>query len=147
MVIEGFIFGCPIIICPVFGCPVIECPVSAVISVQYSVASLSNVPGHGFLQIMHRSIVQLTDMVGCRLRVIETNRTFCKREDHPDAAKSYANDLAYLKRKVDAGADLIITQLFYDTDNFLKFLNDCRKIGIKCPIVPGIMPISNYKEF
>ncbi|KAG2722374.1 hypothetical protein I3843_02G109200 [Carya illinoinensis] len=76
-------------------------------------------------------------------------------EAHPDAIGSdgvateeaYHNDLAYLKRKVDAGADLIVTQLFYDTDNFLKFVNDCRQIGITCPIVPGIMPINNYKGF
>lgn len=47
----------------------------------------------------------------------------------------------------DAGADLIVTQLFYDTDIFLKFVNDCRQIGITCPIVPGIMPINNYKGF
>lgn len=49
--------------------------------------------------------------------------------------------------QVDAGADLIVTQLFYDTDIFLKFVNDCRQIGIDCPIVPGIMPINNYKGF
>ncbi|KAK7294234.1 hypothetical protein RJT34_17121 [Clitoria ternatea] len=48
---------------------------------------------------------------------------------------------------VDAGADLIVTQLFYDTDIFLKFVNDCRQIGITCPIVPGIKPINNYKGF
>ncbi|CAG7903025.1 hypothetical protein BRARA_G01867 [Brassica rapa] len=76
-------------------------------------------------------------------------------EAHPDVIEanglatpeSYQSDLAYLKRKVDAGADLIVTQLFYDTDIFLKFVNDCRQIGINCPIVPGIMPISNYKGF
>ncbi|XP_059655884.1 probable methylenetetrahydrofolate reductase (NADH) [Cornus florida] len=76
-------------------------------------------------------------------------------EAHPDVIESnglatpegYQNDLAYLKRKVDAGADLIVTQLFYDTDIFLKFVNDCRQIGINCPIVPGIMPINNYKGF
>ncbi|XP_015888576.1 methylenetetrahydrofolate reductase (NADH) 2 [Ziziphus jujuba] len=76
-------------------------------------------------------------------------------EAHPDVIGSngvaslegYQSDLAYLKRKVDAGADLIITQLFYDTDIFLKFVNDCRQIGITCPIVPGIMPINNYKGF
>jgi len=49
--------------------------------------------------------------------------------------------------QVDAGADVIVTQLFYDTDTFLKFVNDCRQIGITCPIVPGIMPINNYKGF
>ncbi|KAK1575540.1 hypothetical protein Q3G72_006368 [Acer saccharum] len=76
-------------------------------------------------------------------------------EAHPDAIgpdglatlESYQNDLLYLKKKVDAGADLIVTQLFYDTDIFLKFVNDCRQIGITCPIVPGIMPINNYKGF
>ncbi|KAF3792910.1 putative methylenetetrahydrofolate reductase [Nymphaea thermarum] len=76
-------------------------------------------------------------------------------EAHPDMITSdggvseegYQSDLAYLKRKVDAGGDLIITQLFYDTDIFLKFVNDCRQIGITCPIVPGIMPINNYKGF
>ncbi|KNA12569.1 hypothetical protein SOVF_124730 [Spinacia oleracea] len=76
-------------------------------------------------------------------------------EAHPDAIEenglatpeSYASDLAYLKKKVDADADLIVTQLFYDTDVFLKFVNDCRQIGINCPIVPGIMPINNYKGF
>ncbi|XP_011074036.1 probable methylenetetrahydrofolate reductase [Sesamum indicum] len=76
-------------------------------------------------------------------------------EGHPDVIQdggvappeAYENDLAYLKRKVDAGADLIVTQLFYDTDIFLKFVNDCRQIGITCPIVPGIMPINNFKGF
>ncbi|KAI0511985.1 hypothetical protein KFK09_012619 [Dendrobium nobile] len=75
-------------------------------------------------------------------------------EAHPDmiqeggaTLEAYSNDLAYLKKKVDAGADLIITQLFYDTDIFLKFVSDCRQIGITCPIVPGIMPINNYKGF
>lgn len=76
-------------------------------------------------------------------------------EAHPDAIaadglaspEAYQSDLAYLKRKVDAGADFIVTQLFYDTDVFLKFVNDCRQIGITCPIVPGIMPINNYMGF
>jgi methylenetetrahydrofolate reductase (NADPH) len=61
--------------------------------------------------------------------------------------EDYHNELVYLKKKVDAGADVIITQLFYDTDIYLKFVNDCRQMGITCPIVPGIMPINNYKGF
>ncbi|CAA2996623.1 probable methylenetetrahydrofolate reductase [Olea europaea subsp. europaea] len=75
-------------------------------------------------------------------------------EGHPDVIQNgvvteeaYENELAYLKKKVDAGGEVIITQLFYDTDIFLKFVNDCRQIGITCPIVPGIMPINNYKGF
>eukprot|EP00276_Gloeochaete_wittrockiana_P005145 CAMPEP_0184655738 /NCGR_PEP_ID=MMETSP0308-20130426/14383_1 /TAXON_ID=38269 /ORGANISM="Gloeochaete witrockiana, Strain SAG 46.84" /LENGTH=592 /DNA_ID=CAMNT_0027092455 /DNA_START=195 /DNA_END=1973 /DNA_ORIENTATION=+ len=69
---------------------------------------------------------------------------------YPEAhleATSYEEDLKYLKEKVDAGADFIITQLFYDTDGFLKYVQDCRNLGIKVPIIPGIMPITNYGSF
>jgi methylenetetrahydrofolate reductase (NADPH) len=60
---------------------------------------------------------------------------------------SFEQDLHFLKVKVDAGSDFIITQLFYDTDAFLKFVEQCRKIGINCPIIPRIMPIHNYRSF
>lgn len=66
-------------------------------------------------------------------------------EGHPDG--NYEEDLKYLKLKVDAGADIVITQLFYDVDLFLKFVDDCRKIGINCPILPGILPIVSYNNF
>lgn len=55
--------------------------------------------------------------------------------------------IMHLKEKVDAGADLIITQLFYDPDIFLKFRDNCRKAGINVPIIPGIMPIHNFSRF
>eukprot|EP01128_Nolandella_sp_AFSM9_P010224 TRINITY_DN7037_c0_g1_i1.p1 TRINITY_DN7037_c0_g1~~TRINITY_DN7037_c0_g1_i1.p1 ORF type:complete len:841 (-),score=260.30 TRINITY_DN7037_c0_g1_i1:78-2600(-) len=64
-------------------------------------------------------------------------------EKHVDC-ESYELDLQNLKAKVDAGADLIITQLFYDIDAFFKFVKDCRDLGITVPILPGIMPIRNY---
>ncbi|XP_041995681.1 methylenetetrahydrofolate reductase 2-like [Salvia splendens] len=51
-------------------------------------------------------------------------------------AEAYQKELVYLKQKVDPGGEVIITQLFYDTDIFLKFVNDCRQIGITCPIIP-----------
>lgn len=56
-------------------------------------------------------------------------------------------DMKFLKEKVDAGADYIVTQLFYDTDLFLNWVTECRKVGIKCPIIPGIMPIQSYGGF
>ncbi|WP_375173411.1 methylenetetrahydrofolate reductase [NAD(P)H] [Pseudooceanicola sp.] len=65
-------------------------------------------------------------------------------EKHPEAA-SEAADVAYLKRKFDAGADEAITQFFFDTEHFLRFRDACAKAGIDKPIVPGIMPIENWK--
>lgn len=63
-------------------------------------------------------------------------------EGLPDS--TYEDDLRYLKEKVDTGADFVISQLFYDCDRFLDFVKDCRALGIKCPILPGIMPIHTY---
>ncbi|GAQ85933.1 methylenetetrahydrofolate reductase [Klebsormidium nitens] len=76
-------------------------------------------------------------------------------ECHPDyiegpggaSEQAYKENLAYLKSKMDAGGEVIVTQLFYDTDVFLKFVKDCREYGIDAPIVPGIMPINNYSGF
>jgi len=62
---------------------------------------------------------------------------------HPEAT-DYDQDLMYLKEKVDAGSDFIITQLFFKSSTFKKFVDDCRAIGINCPIIPGIMPIQSY---
>jgi len=62
---------------------------------------------------------------------------------HPDA-DNYEDDLIHLKEKVDAGADFIITQLFFKAATFKKFVDDCRAIGINCPIIPGIMPIQSF---
>ena len=66
-------------------------------------------------------------------------------EIHPDS-KSKELDLDNLKRKVDAGADRIITQFFFDENIFLKFRDDVTKSGIKIQLLPGIMPIQNYKR-
>merc|ERR1719158_2170580 len=62
-------------------------------------------------------------------------------------AESPEKDLQYLKEKVDAGADVIITQLYYDNEQFFNFEKKCRDIGINIPIVPGIMPIQSYSGF
>ncbi|KAI8590756.1 methylenetetrahydrofolate reductase-domain-containing protein [Geranomyces variabilis] len=56
-------------------------------------------------------------------------------------------DMKHLKEKCDAGADYIVTQLFYDVDIFLNWHAECRKIGITLPILPGLMPIQNYGGF
>jgi len=68
-------------------------------------------------------------------------------EDPKEMEENYWKDIRYLKEKIDAGADFVVTQLFYDTDQFLKFVKDCRDQGIQCPIIPGIMPIMTYNGF
>jgi len=59
----------------------------------------------------------------------------------------YEKEMAYLKEKVDAGADFIITQMFFDVDVFFKFCDDCKERGIMCPVMPGIMLIQAYGGF
>lgn len=64
-------------------------------------------------------------------------------ETHP-AATSPEADLDFLKRKLDAGATRAITQYFFEADVFLRFLDRCHAAGITVPIVPGIMPVTNF---
>lgn len=66
-------------------------------------------------------------------------------EFHPQAANARA-DLENFKRKVEAGANAAITQYFYNADAYFRFLDSCEKLDIGIPIVPGIMPITNYSN-
>ena len=66
-------------------------------------------------------------------------------EKHPESA-TVTSDLDTLKAKIDAGADRAITQFFFDNAHFLRYLEAARKHGIWAPIVPGIVPIHNFKQ-
>lgn len=66
-------------------------------------------------------------------------------EVHPQA-KSAQSDLIYLKQKIDAGANRALTQFFFDVESYLRFRDRCASIGIGVEIVPGILPILNYKQ-
>uniref|UniRef100_A0A7S1Q0V3 Methylenetetrahydrofolate reductase (NAD(P)H) n=1 Tax=Neobodo designis TaxID=312471 RepID=A0A7S1Q0V3_NEODS len=72
-------------------------------------------------------------------------------EGHPDRIDAESGkcadfdaEIAYLKEKIDAGGEYIITQLFYDTDIFLRFVQTCRANGITVPILPGMLPFTAY---
>ena len=66
-------------------------------------------------------------------------------ETHPQAEDAFA-DLRNFRTKVDAGADAAITQYFYNPDAYFRFVDDVRRLGVEIPIVPGVMPISNFSQ-
>ncbi|MDG4552571.1 MAG: methylenetetrahydrofolate reductase [NAD(P)H] [Candidatus Contendobacter sp.] len=66
-------------------------------------------------------------------------------EFHPQAPNT-ERDLLNFKRKVEAGANGAITQYFYNPDSYFRFVDDCEKLGLDLPIVPGIMPITNFTQ-
>jgi methylenetetrahydrofolate reductase (NADPH) len=69
----------------------------------------------------------------------------CYPEVHQEAA-SMEEDIAHLKIKVEQGVDFLITQLFYDNETFLRFLDKVREAGIEVPVLPGLMPITSAKQ-
>ena len=66
-------------------------------------------------------------------------------EYHPEA-ESATDDLNNFKRKIEAGANSAITQFFFNADAYFRFVEECQKVSISVPIIPGIMPIYNIKQ-
>ena len=84
------------------------------------------------------------------IRLIKERFGFCVGaagfpEVHLDAPDR-ASDLRYAREKVEAGAEFLITQLFFDNEHYFEYVEDARAAGIDAPIVPGIMPITNYGQ-
>jgi len=84
------------------------------------------------------------DLIGALTETGKFNiRVGAYPEKHPEAADQAA-DIAFLKRKIDAGATSAITQFFFEADTFFRFRDACVKAGIDAPIIPGILPIENW---
>ena len=83
-------------------------------------------------------------------RLISDNYDFtigaaCFPEVHPEAV-DMESDIAFLKKKVEAGARFLITQLFFDNELYFEFVREARAAGIDVPIVPGIIPVTGYAQ-
>ena len=114
--------------------------------VRHLVALRGDVPGGGPYEPHPEGYRYADDLVAGLKRVADFEISVAAYpETHPGAASPQA-DLESLKRKIDAGATRAITNYFFETDTYLRFLDRCLAAGITAPIVPGIMPVSNFAQ-
>jgi len=107
--------------------------------------------GHRFASDLLKQVTNLNAGIYLEEDLKGTQKTeFCigvagYPEKHFEAP-NMQTDLAYLKAKVDAGADYIVTQMFFDNEKYYSFVKACRDIGITVPIIPGIKPVYSKKQ-
>ena len=111
--------------------------------VRRLVALRGDIPSGSGAATQHRYANELVAFVRKQTGDFFHIEVACYPEIHPESS-SYQADLGYFKQKVDAGADAAITQYFYNADAYFRFVDYCTSAGIRIPIVPGIMPITNY---
>lgn len=115
--------------------------------IRHIVALRGDAPeGSGSFQPHPQGYANSTDLIAGLKKIADFEVSVgCYPEGHPDTA-SPRIELEHLKRKVDAGATRCITQYFFDTDVYFRFLDRARSAGITVPIVPGILPVTNFRQ-
>ena len=114
--------------------------------VRHIVALRGDVPGGGAYVPTPGGYAYAADLVAGLRRIADFEISVAAYpETHPNAL-SPESDLDNLKRKLDAGATRAITNYFFETGTYLRFLDRCLAAGITAPIVPGIMPVSNFAQ-
>ncbi len=112
--------------------------------IRHLVALRGDPPGGGRYHLHPGGYAYASDLVAGLKKIADFEITVAAYpEGHPEAV-SAENDLDTLKRKFDAGADRAITQFFFDAECYLRFLDRARAAGIDKPIIPGILPITNF---
>ncbi len=114
--------------------------------VRHIVALRGDVPGGGAYAPHPGGYAYAADMVAGLRRIADFEISVAAYPETHPAAVSAEADLDNLKRKLDAGATRAITNYFFDADVFLRFLDRCLAAGITAPIVPGIMPVTNFAQ-
>ncbi|KAI2512196.1 Methylenetetrahydrofolate reductase [Fragilaria crotonensis] len=95
----------------------------------------------------HPNAISLVDDPSTMTLTEAARSSTCEGQTFTCRDEDYKKEMDYLKQKVDAGADFIITQMFFDTAVFIQFVKDCRTWGITCPVVPGLMCLNAYGGF
>ena len=114
--------------------------------VRHIVALRGDPPGGGRYQPHPEGYTRAAELVADLKRVADFEISVAAHpETHPDALSADA-DIENLKRKVDAGACRAITQYFFDVDVYLRFRDRAAARGVSVPIVPGILPVTNFKQ-
>jgi methylenetetrahydrofolate reductase (NADPH) len=88
---------------------------------------------------------ELIERVSTEFKNVFTIGAGCYPEKHPEA-ETLEQDILYLKEKTDAGADFLIAQLFFDNRIYFDFVEKVRNAGIRCRVIPGIIPITSYSQ-
>lgn len=107
--------------------------------------------GHRYAIDLMKQVIDMNNGIYLEEEVKDTGRAkFCigvagYPEKHFEAPNK-STDIAYLKAKVDAGAEYVVTQMFFDNQKYFEFVDQCRAAGINVPIIPGLKPITNKKQ-